>query len=113
MKYYHNNRCRKSREGLAFLNEKDIHPEVINYMTNKINKADLLILIEKLELTALDLIRKNESFYKENIKGKCFTNEELIDWMIKEPKLIERPILENDNSAEIGRPKENFLSLIS
>ena len=113
MKYYHNNRCRKSREGLAFLNEKDIHPEVINYMTNKINKADLLILIEKLELTALDLIRKNESFYKENIKGKSFTNEELIDWMIKEPKLIERPILENDNSAEIGRPKENFLSLIS
>tara|TARA_B100000780_G_C20773454_1_gene307109 strand:- start:198 stop:539 length:342 start_codon:yes stop_codon:yes gene_type:complete len=113
MKYYHNNRCRKSREGLAFLNEKDIHPEVINYMTNKINKADLLILIEKLQLTALDLIRKNESFYKENIKGKSFTNEELIDWMIKEPKLIERPILENDNSAEIGRPKENFLSLIS
>ena len=113
MKYYHNNRCRKSREGLAFLNEKDIHPEVINYMTNKINKADLLILIEKLQLTALDLIRKNESFYKENIKGKSFTNEELIDWMIKEPKLIERPILENDNSAEIGRPKENFLNLIS
>ena len=113
MKYYHNNRCRKSREGLAFLNEKDIHPEVINYMTNKINKADLLILIEKLQLTALDLIRKNESFYKENIKGKSFTDEELIDWMIKEPKLIERPILENDNSAEIGRPKENFLSLIS
>mgnify|MGYP001163530233 FL=1 len=113
MKYYHNNRCRKSREGLAFLNEKDIYPEVINYMTDKINKADLLVLIEKLKMTALDLIRKNESFYKENIKEKSFTNEELIDWMIKEPKLIERPILENDNSAEIGRPKENFLKLIN
>ena len=55
MKYYHNNRCRKSREGLAFLNEKDIYPEVINYMTDKINKADLLVLIEKLKMTALDL----------------------------------------------------------
>ena len=64
MKYYHNNRCRKSREGLAFLNEKDIYPEVINYMTDKINKADLLVLIEKLKITALELIRKNESFYK-------------------------------------------------
>ena len=52
MKYYHNNRCRKSREGLAFLNEKDIYPEVINYMTDKINKADLLVLIKKLNMTA-------------------------------------------------------------
>ena len=88
MKYYHNNRCRKSREGLAFLNEKDIYPEVINYMTDKINKADLLVLIEKLKITALELIRKNESFYKENIKGKTFTDEELIDWMIKNLSLL-------------------------
>jgi len=73
MKYYHNNRCRKSREGLAFLKEKDIHPQVINYMTDKINKADLLVLIKKLKMTALDLIRKNELFYKENLKKKSLT----------------------------------------
>ena len=39
MKYYHNNRCRKSREGLQFLAEKNIFPEVIDYINNKISKT--------------------------------------------------------------------------
>ena len=113
MKYYHNNRCRKSREGLAFLESKNIQPEIINYLENKISKEELIDLLIKLDISASELIRKSEVIYKENIKGKSLSENEIINWMIKEPKLIERPILENDNSAEIGRPKENFLKLIN
>ena len=113
MKYYHNKRCRKSREGLAFLESKNIQPEIINYLENKISKDELIDLLKKLNISASELIRKSEAVYKENIKGKSLSEEEIINWMIKEPKLIERPILISENLGEIGRPKENFLKIIS
>ena len=113
MKYYHNNRCRKSREGLAFLESKNIQPEIINYLENKISKEELIELLKKLKITASELVRKSESVYKENIKGKSLSENEIIHWLVKEPKLIERPILVNKNLAKIGRPKENFLKIIT
>ena len=58
MKYYHNNRCRKSREGLAFLESKNIHPEIINYLENRISKEELIELLKKLKITASELVRK-------------------------------------------------------
>ena len=61
MKYYHNNRCRKSREGLAFLESKNIQPEIINYLENKISKEELIELLKKLKITASELVRKSES----------------------------------------------------
>ena len=112
MKYYHNNRCRKSREGLNYLLENNVKPEVINYMSEPIQKNELINVIKKLSIKAEDLIRKNETIYKENIKGKNLSGIELIDWMVKEPKLIERPILVNGEKAVLGRPKENLLKII-
>ena len=112
MEYYHNNRCRKSREGLVFLNERNINPEIILYMDSKIEKIEIKSILSKLSCEALQLMRKNETIYKEHIKGKNLNEEELIDWMIKEPKLIERPILINKNKAAIGRPVENFNKII-
>ena len=113
MKYYHNNRCRKSREGLAFLESKNIKPKIINYLEIKISKEELISILKKLDISASELIRKSEAVYKENIKGKSLSENEIINWMIKEPKLMERPILVNKNLAEIGRPKENFLRIIN
>ena len=112
MKYYHNNRCRKSREGLQFLAENNIYPEVIDYVNNKIEKDELVEIIKKLKIEPENLLRKNENIFKENIKGKNLSGEQVIEWMIKEPKLMERPILTNNKGAAIGRPKENFLNLI-
>ena len=112
MKYYHNNRCRKSREGLVFLESENIQPEIVNYLENRMSKDDLKDLLIKLKISASELIRKGESIYKENIKGKSLSENEIIDWMVREPRLIERPILENNESATVGRPKENFLKII-
>ena len=112
MKYYHNNRCRKSREGLIFLKDRNINPEIIEYMNSKLNEQEIKSILKLLNYKAIDLIRKNESIYKEKIKDNNLSENELIKWMIKEPKLIERPILINDNKAIIGRPSENFLEVI-
>lgn len=112
MKYYHNNRCRKSREGLEFLKKRNINPEIIEYMKSSLNKTDIEYLLKSLDLSAIELMRKNETIYKENIKGKKLNENGLIQWMVKEPKLIERPILVNNEKAEIGRPPEKFLKII-
>ena len=50
MKYYHNNKCRKSREGLAFLESRNIQPEIINYLENRISKNKLIDLLKKLDI---------------------------------------------------------------
>lgn len=112
MKYYHNPRCRKSREGLELLNNKNYKFEIIEYLKNPLNKDELSEIIYFLNMNPIDLVRKNETFYKENLKGKVLNDDEIIDCMVKEPKLIERPILINKNKAVIGRPAENLLKII-
>ena len=64
MKYYHNNRCRKSREGLEFLATKNLNPAIYEYMKNPLTKKELLKILDKLKIKAGDLLRKNETIYK-------------------------------------------------
>lgn len=112
MKYYHNPRCRKSREGLALIEEKGLKPEVIEYMKEPLSPSDLMDLLDKLDMDALDLIRTKESIWKEEFKDKELDEEELILAMIEYPQLMERPILENGDKAVVGRPSEKLSELI-
>lgn len=112
MKYYHNPRCTKSREGLAYLNEKGIEPELILYMKEPLSQTELEELIEALGIDAIDLVRTKEKIWKEEFAGKELEEDELILAMIEYPNLMERPIFLKDGQAAIGRPKENFDSII-
>ncbi len=106
IKIYHNNRCGKSREGLALLEESGKDFEVVKYLENIPSKSELQELIKLLGIAPLELVRKNEAIWKEKYKGKSLTDAEVITAMILHPKLIERPIVVNGNKAVIGRPKE-------
>ena len=108
MKIYHNPRCRKSREGVQYLRDKRVEFEIIEYLKDKLSKETIQMLLNKLNITALELIRKNEKIWKENFKDKNLSEKELIEVIHKEPKLIERPIIESENFAVIARPKENI-----
>ena len=108
MKIYHNPRCRKSREGVQYLTDKGVKFEIIEYLKDNLSKETIQILLNKLNITALDLIRKNEKIWKENYKDKNLSEKELIEILNREPKLIERPIIEIENLAVIARPKENI-----
>ena len=108
MKIYHNPRCRKSREGVQYLTDKGVEFKIIEYLKDNLSKETVQILLNKLNITALELIRKNEKIWKENFKDKNLSEKELVEVLHKEPKLIERPIIENENLAVIGRPKENI-----
>ena len=112
LKYYHNPRCRKSRETLQYLKELGYEPELILYLKNPPTFEELKDVIGKLGIKPLELIRKNESIYKEKYKGKEYSDDEWIRIMIENPKLIERPIIISESKAVIGRPKEKVHEII-
>ena len=107
MKIYHNPRCRKSREGVQYLSDKGVEFEIIEYLKDNISIETIQILLNKLNITAFELIRKNEKIWKDNYKDKVLNEKEIIDAMIKNPKLIERPIIISNEISLIGRPIEN------
>lgn len=106
MKIYHNPRCGKSKEGLAILRESKLPFEIINYIETPLSTAELTKILKLLDIAPIDLVRKNEVIWKENYKGKNLSDSEIIMAMVKNPKLIERPIVINNDKAVIGRPPE-------
>ncbi len=112
MKIYHNPRCRKSREGLAILQEAHMEPEIIDYIKNPISFDELTDILRKLDIPAIDLVRKNEAVWKEKFKNKELSEKEIIEAMVSYPKLIERPIVVHQDTAVIGRPPEKIKELI-
>ena len=112
MKIYHNSRCRKSREALEILRTKNIEFEIIEYLKDNLTKNQLKDLIKKLGIKPINLVRKNEQIWKENFKNKKLTSDEIIQILSDNPKLIERPIVELNDKAIIGRPPENIINLL-
>lgn len=109
---YHNPRCRKSREALNVLQEKDIEHKVRLYLEDPLNKAEIEALLKDLNMKAEDLIRKGEAIWKSDYRGKDLTEKQLVQAMIDHPKLMERPVLKSGNTAVVGRPIENVYSLL-
>ncbi|WP_282113366.1 arsenate reductase (glutaredoxin) [Maribacter stanieri] len=112
IKIYHNSRCSKSREGLKVLENSGKKFEVVNYLEDIPTKVELRNVISCLDIKPINLVRKSEAIWKEKFKNSSLTDEELIDAMITYPKLIERPIIINGNSAVIGRPASKIDSLL-
>ena len=99
----HNPRCSKSREALSLLEGKD-NLEVVEYLKDGLTTEQLKEILKKLNISAFDLLRKGENDYKEQIKGKELTEDEVVDLMVQYPKLIERPIIIQNDKAIVGRP---------
>ena len=112
MKIYHNPRCSKSRQTLVLLKENGVEPDVVLYLDNIITVGELRGLLVKLGISPMQLVRKGEAVWKEKYKGKELSDDQVIEAMIANPKLIERPIVVKDQSAVLGRPPENILELI-
>jgi arsenate reductase len=112
MKIYHNPRCSKSRCALGWLQEKSFDFEVVDYLKNPLISAEIKSILTQLKMNAFDLLRKNETEYKEHIQGKNLKENEIIELMSKYPKLIERPIVVWDGKAVVARPLERLTDLL-
>lgn len=110
---WHNPRCSKSRNTATLLEEKGIDAEVVKYLDTPPTKEELTEVLKMLGITARELMRTKEAIYKElNLKEET-EEEKLIEAMVENPKLIERPIVIKEGKAAIGRPIENIIDLIS
>lgn len=110
---YHNPRCSKSRQTLTLIEEAGITPDVVLYLETPPNTAELKAMLSKLGIPARELLRTGEEIYKTlGLSNSKLSDKALIDAMVKNPKLIERPIVIKGKCAVIGRPPENVKSLI-
>jgi len=112
MEFFHNPRCRKSRETLQLLHSKGLQPEIVEYLDQVPTPKEIRNLLGKLGLKAEDLVRKNEALYRSKFKDKDYSEAEWVTILSDNPRLIERPILVKDNRAALGRPPENVLRIL-
>lgn len=113
IKIWHNSRCSKSRNAVKLLEDKSLDFEVKEYLKQTPTKEELTLVLSQLGITAKELLRTGEAVYKE-LGLKDETNDDkIIEAMIENPKLIERPIIIKDGKAVIARPIENLEELLN
>jgi len=100
----HNPRCWKSRKGLEILKNSWLDFEVREYLKNPLSLEELKDLQKKLWLKAIEFTRTKEVEFKEVGLSKDSSDEEILQAMVKYPKLIERPIVYNEEKAVLWRP---------
>ncbi|MCY2686680.1 arsenate reductase (glutaredoxin) [Salinimicrobium sp. TH3] len=110
---YHNARCRKSREGLEILKESGKDFEIREYLKEPLNEKEITDLLQKLNMAPIELVRTEEKIWKENYRDRDLSDKELIRIMAEHPKLIQRPVVETNTKAVVGRPASNIEDLIA
>lgn len=110
---YHNPRCSKSRQTLALLERRGLHPKIVQYLENPPSRKRLRQILKLLGLHARDLMRKGEPAYRESgLDDESLCEAELIAAMVKNPTLMERPIVLANGKAALGRPPEKVLDIL-
>ncbi|MCG8603864.1 arsenate reductase (glutaredoxin) [bacterium] len=110
---WHNPRCSKSRTALELLNSKDLDLDVVKYLETAPDRQQIEKVLALLNLEPRDLMRKTEAVYtKLDLHDPSLGRDELIDAMVENPILIERPVFVHNGRAVIGRPPESVLTLL-
>ncbi|MFW2177187.1 MULTISPECIES: arsenate reductase (glutaredoxin) [unclassified Moraxella] len=110
---YHNPNCGTSRNTLALIKHLGIEPTVIYYLETPPDEATLRELLGKMDITPRQLLRVNVAPYTERgLDNPTISDDEIIQAMLVEPILINRPIVVSDTGAKLCRPSEVVLDLI-
>ena len=111
-KIYHNPRCSKSRATLELLEDNGIHPSIVEYLKHPPDAGEIRSVLDKLGLSAADIVRTNESAFRESGLTTDSPEEALIALIVEQPSVLQRPIVVIGDKARIGRPPEQVLDLI-
>ncbi|MDO7539555.1 arsenate reductase (glutaredoxin) [Acinetobacter nosocomialis] len=113
VKIYHNPACGTSRNTLALIRHAGIEPIVIEYLQTPPSKDELIQLIKDSKLTVREAIRKNVEPYKDlELEQGHWTDEQLIDFMVQYPILINRPFVVTSKGTRLCRPSEVVLDIL-
>lgn len=110
---YHNPRCGKSRNCLAFLENSNQEYKIIKYLEKTPDAEELKSLLKKLNLNAIELVRQKEKIWIENFKNTTLTEDAIIQAMVANPILIERPIIIKGNKAIIAREMDKIEAFLT
>ena len=106
IKIFHNPRCNKSRAGLDYLKTRTEDFEIIDYLKTGLTKETLHQILQRLNVKPVELVRTQEAYFKQQLKGKIFSDEEWIQIIIENPKLLKRPIIVNKYKAVWADPAD-------
>ena len=109
---YHNPRCSKSRQTLKLIQDKNIDPEVVEYLKTPPTKKRIGEIIDGLGIEAHALLRKKEKAYGEAGLSQNSSKKDIINAIAEYPILMERPVVYLSGRAVLGRPPENVLELL-
>jgi|SRR5690554_3845326 len=113
IKIYHNPNCGTSRNTLAMIEASGQTPEVIEYLKTPPTREQLENLIAMMQITPRELLRQKGTPYDAlRLDNPALTDEQLIDAMLAQPILINRPIVVSDKGARLCRPSERVLALL-
>ncbi|AQV16303.1 arsenate reductase (glutaredoxin) [Acinetobacter pittii] len=113
VKIYHNPVCGTSRNTLALIRHAGFEPIVIEYLQTPPSKDELIQLIKDSGLTVREAIRKNVDPYKDlELEQNHWTDEQLIDFMLQYPILINRPFVVTPKGTRLCRPSEIVLDIL-
>lgn len=112
-KIYHNPNCGTSRRTLAMIRDSGIEPTVIEYLKTPPSRDELVGLLAAMDMAPRALIRQKGDLYGElNLADPKWTDDQLIDFMVEHPILIERPIVVTDKGTRLCRPAEAVLDIL-
>ncbi|MHC5310197.1 arsenate reductase (glutaredoxin) [Myroides sp. LJL116] len=109
---YHNPRCSKSRESIAFMEQQGVAYKIIKYLDAELTETDVKTILQKLNYSPIQLVRTKDSLWQETFGQKELTDEQIIQAMVENPKFIERPIVVNGPRAVIARPTEKIHEIL-
>lgn len=113
VRIFYNPKCSKCRLTMDILNDKGVNTAVVEYLKTPPDATELTEILELLGIEPRELMRKHEAPYKDNnLDDPELTREQLIQAMVDNPILIERPVVIKDNKAVIGRPPEKILEIL-
>ncbi|UOG18462.1 arsenate reductase (glutaredoxin) [Acinetobacter sp. PK01] len=114
IKIYHNPACGTSRNTLGLIQNTGQEPEIIEYLKTPPTKEELIDLIKRSGLSVRDVLRKNVPPYEElQLEQSTHTDDQLIDFMLQYPILINRPFVVTELGVRLCRPSEVVLEILS
>ena len=110
---WHNPRCSKSRDTAKLLEDRNVETRIVKYLDGTLTKYEIEDVLKMLSMKPKELMRTKEDIYKELDLHNEDNHDKLIEAMVENPKLIERPIVIKDGKAVIGRPIGNVIELLN
>lgn len=108
LKIYHNSRCKKSRNGLNYLQDKGLEFEIVEYLKIGLTEEDVKDFIAKSGLSPMELVRTQEDYYKKEMKGKDLSDAKIITEIAANPKLLQRPLVENKGKMVFAQSEDKI-----